>query len=144
VLGYRRINGYTGTDLRRIGHLFFGKNLLYSYTYPPPPAPRTRRPVKFKFQKFPPVHIKSIPVPAEKKQKKKQKHKKISAYLYRGTRDGHGYETVPVPRTRAVVPVYPRRARVGYSFEKKICLPVPAVPAAVVPDPCPRYPLANH
>jgi hypothetical protein len=42
VLGYRRVNGYTGTGLRRAGHFFFGKNPLYPYSFTRVPAARTR------------------------------------------------------------------------------------------------------
>jgi hypothetical protein len=49
VPGYRRVNRYTGTGLRRAGQCFLEKNPLYPYPYPRPctrvPAhPRTRVP----------------------------------------------------------------------------------------------------
>jgi hypothetical protein len=113
------IGGYMGTDLRRVGHLFFWKKPVVSVPVYPPPVPVHTYPricicrsVKFKFQKFPP-RFTSNQYPYSYPSKKKQKHKKNTL--------------VPVP---VVSETGTGMKRVGYNFEKKNRLPVSAVPAA--------------
>jgi hypothetical protein len=125
VLGYRRINGYTGTNLRRADHLYFGKNLLYPYPYPPTREIQISKISPSSHQINTRTRRKKKKTETEKKQKHKKKYPRTcTPYPCRGTR---------VPETGTGM------KRVGYSFEKKICLPVPAVP--VYPQcPCPPYP----
>jgi hypothetical protein len=61
VPGYRRVNGYTGTDLRRADHLFFWKKPVVPTARRSYPVPAD--PWNLNFKNSPPVHIKSIPVP---------------------------------------------------------------------------------
>jgi hypothetical protein len=111
VSGYRRVNGYTGMGLRRVGHLFLEKT-RYTRTHLPAacvPVPvylpprtctrtRTRRPVKFKFQKFPPDSHQINTCTRTRRTHCTKNRKKIPVYpypcpWYPCTRDGYRYET---------------------------------------------------
>jgi hypothetical protein len=135
VSGYRRVNGY-GFEKGRSP--FFRKK---------PVVPAARVPTsctRVPAAPYPPLVYYSDFMTLQNKKyicktkitKKNRNNKKKTEY--------------PCP-----VPVYPRRARVGYGFLKN-CLPVPALSvyppcpylpyppsAVVVPGPYPRYPLAN-
>jgi hypothetical protein len=131
VFGYRRVNEYTGTGLRRAGHVFFGKNPLYPYPFtcrsPPVPVP-----AKFKFPSW--FTSNQYPYPPNPLYpsggKKSRTRTRVPPYpWYPCTRDGHRYET----------------GRVRFWKKKPIYPPCPCPPpAAGVPGPYPRYPPANH
>jgi hypothetical protein len=64
VLGYRRVNGYTGTGLRRVSHVFLEKTRCIRIYLPAASVPAYSPTREIQISKiFPLVHIKLIPVP---------------------------------------------------------------------------------